>query len=149
MCAGLLTMVAPSKMGETLTRLNLQSAMIDSLLFQNVMSRLILFFFFLLVSSLGAIGRCSDCGRDSMLSLLRSANEPPISLDRLAMLARFRVRSAPALGMELTDTERESKTPRPCGCACCGALVIVDRLLVSDGTSSTDGRNSGPGSPAR
>lgn len=30
---------------------------------------------------------------------------------------------------------------------CCGGVVIVDRLLDSDGTSSQDPRTAGPGSP--
>jgi len=49
---------------------------------------------------------CSDIGLCSMESLLLSPNEPPISLERLAILALLRRRSIKTPGIEHMDPER-------------------------------------------
>src|SRR4051794_29608915 len=73
---------------------------------KNFLSLLPMLFFFFL--SLGG-SRCSDCGRCSMESLLRSLKdeeEPPINRDRLAMLERLRRRDSISLGSEDSDDVR-------------------------------------------
>lgn len=66
--------------------------------------------------------------------------------DRLAMLDRFLVTAA-------EESEAERCPSRNWGLRGIGkvllSLVIVELLLVREGTSSTDILNSGPGSPSR
>lgn len=93
----------------------------------------------------------SDMGRCSIESLLLSPKEELlISRDRLAMLERLRRRESVSLGAEHRDADR---SPGRCGLGngnpLCIALVMVDLDDVKDGTSSTDTRSSGPGSPNR
>lgn len=114
---------------------------------KNFLSLLPMFFFFLL-SLEGS--RCSDCGRCSMESLLRSLlDEAPIRRDRLAMLERLRRRDSISLG---SDDKDDVRSPNRCGLASgkalCIALVMVDLEEVKDGTS-VEMRTSGPGSPKR
>ena len=115
---------------------------------KNFFSLLPMFFFFL--SLVGS--RCSDCGRCSIESLLRSLKEDdevPISLDRLAILERLRRRDSISLGSEDKDDVRsQNRRGLGSGKAFCIALVIVDLDEVRDGTS-VEMRTSGPGSPKR
>ncbi len=76
--------------------------------------------------------------RDSIDSLLLSPWELLMRRDRLAILDRLRITAAendadrlPSRNTPLTPLSR----------------VVVELLLVNDGTSSTDILNSGPGSP--
>jgi hypothetical protein len=66
------------------------------------------------------------------------------------MLERLRRRDSSSLGSEHKDAVR-SPGLRGLGSAkaCCMALVMVDLEDVNDGTSSTEMRSSGPGSPKR
>lgn len=84
-------------------------------------------------------------GLDSIDSLLLSPCELLIKRDKLAMLDRLR-----DIAAEEIDEERWPS--RNCDCGGCAwgtgpSLVMVEALLVSEGTSSTDGLISGPGSP--
>lgn len=114
---------------------------------KNFLSLLPMFFFFF--SREGS--RCSDCGRCSIESLLRSLfeDEVPIKRDRLAMLERLRRRDSISLG---SDDRDDVRSPNRCGLTSgkppCIALVIVDREDVKEGTS-VEMRTSGPGSPKR
>lgn len=121
----------------------------ESLGFQNCISLLSRLCFFL--DSFVAESPCSDIGRVSIESLLRSANdEPLINRDKLAMLERFRRRESQSLGTEHKEAERSpGRRGLANGKAPCIALVMVDREDVKDGTSSTETRSSGPGSPNR
>ena len=67
------------------------------------------------------------------------------------MLERFVLRSVDsARGSEVIDSDRSpGKRGAHVANGFCIALVIVDLLLVKDGTSSTEMRMSGPGSPAK
>lgn len=120
-----------------------------SLGFQNCISLLSRLCFFL--DSLLAGSRYSDCGRCSIESLLLSPKEEPlINRDRLAMLERLRRRDSTSLGTEHRDADRSpGRRGLIKGKAFCIALVIVDLEDVKDGTSSTEMRTSGPGSPKR
>lgn len=94
----------------------------------------------------------SDCGRVSIDSLLLSPKEGAcIKRERLAMLDRLRRRGSMSLGAEQRDADRSPgwRGLGNAGNAPCTALIIVDRDDVREGTSSTDTRSSGPGSPKR
>ena len=121
----------------------------DSLVcWKNLLSLLPMFFFFL--SRDGS--RCSDCGRCSIESLLRSLfvdEDVPIRRDRLAMLERLRRRDSISLGSDDRDAVRSpNRRGLASGKAFCMALVMVDLDEVKDGTS-VEMRTSGPGSPKR
>ena len=81
----------------------------------------------------------------SMESLLLSPCELLMRRDRLAMLDRLRVAVA-----EDREAERwPSRNLAPCAIGrIVLSLVMVELLLVREGTSSTDILNSGPGSPS-
>lgn len=117
----------------------------DSFGFQNIslLSRLCFFF-----ESLEG-SKYSECGRCSIESLLFSPKEELlINLDRLAMLDRFRRRCSVSLGAEHKEVDRSpGRRGLIIGNAFCIALVMVDLDDVRDGTSSTEMRSSGPGSP--
>lgn len=118
----------------------------DSLDFQNINLLRRLFFFL----SFGC-SRYSDWGLCSMDSLLFSPwEELLINRDKLAMLERLRRRISRSLGSEHKEAER-SPGLRGLGreYGFCIALVMVDLDDVKDGTSSTEMRSSGPGSPKR
>lgn len=119
----------------------------DSLeVFQNFNLLNLLFFFFSLAGS-----KYSDCGRCSIDNLLLSLKEELlISRDRLAMLERLRRRDSASLGSEQSDAVRyPGLRGLARGYTLCMALVMVDRDEVREGTSSTETRSSGPGSPKR
>lgn len=82
--------------------------------------------------------------------LLSPCDELLINRDRLAILERLRRRDAISLGSEDNDAVRSpSLRGLASGKVFCIALVIVDLEDVKDGTSSTEMRSSGPGSPNR
>jgi len=104
--------------------------------FQNIslLNRCSFFFFggFLGVSS------SAVCGLDPDGILDKPLKDPPTRCDKLAMLERLRRRSAATAsdGPEEVEVDRSLKSRRDVfGCM---VLIIVDRLLVNDGTSSTD-----------
>jgi hypothetical protein len=103
--------------------------------------------FLSLCSFLGPAALAEDmavCGREPSESVGRGPNVPPMSCDKLWMLARFRRREEVTLGsceLELTDGVRLPLTSRRDKFAC-SMLSIVERLLVREGTSSTEPRTS-------
>jgi len=121
----------------------------ESLDFQNCMSLLSRLCFFL--ESLCEGSRYSDWGRVSIESLLLSPKEELlINRDRLAMLERLWRGGSLSLGTEHSDADRSpGRRGLASGNALCIALVMVDLDDVKDGTSSTEIRSSGPGSPKR
>jgi len=86
-----------------------------------------------------------------MDNLLRSPkDELLIKRDKLAMLDRFRRRDSTSLGAEQREADRSpGRRGLGNGKAFCIPLVMVDLDDVRDGTSSTETRSSGPGSPKR
>jgi hypothetical protein len=84
-----------------------------------------------------------------MESLLFSPkDELLINRERLAMEERLRRLWSRSPEAEHNDAERSlGLRGPPIANALCIALVIVDLEEVKDGTSSTDTRTSGPGSP--
>lgn len=109
-----------------------------SLTFQKCIKRLMRWPFFFVFSE------ASPGGFSSWLSLLRSEWGPPTSLERLARLERLEglawlVRRVPAPEKEAArSVERRPRGKKEAAEKRFKVLVMVDALLVKDGTSSID-----------
>lgn len=99
---------------------------------------------------LGSMPSVAVCGLLSSLTSVLDPNDPPINCERLWMLDRLRRRSATAFGSRVLDAPEELRCSDPKSrreVLACAVLSMVERLLVSDGTSSADMRRSWGGSP--